>query len=80
MIKFNTPKNGHYIKAEVTLYPNQDVFTIFELMKDICGYTHILLNDEHYIVNVKGHQLIPCKNYSEAQEWCYKFSCTHAMI
>ena len=80
MIKFNTPQNGHYIKAQVTLHPNGDPFTIFHLMKDIVGYTHILLNKEHYIVNVKGHQLIPCKDYSEAQEWCYKFSCPHAML
>ena len=35
MIKFNTPQNGHYIKAEINLHPNQDTFTIFDLMKDI---------------------------------------------
>ena len=80
MIKFNTPKNGHYIKAEISLYPNQDTFTIFDLMKDIVGYNHILINKEHYIVNTKTHQLIPCKNYSDAQDWCYKFTCPHLML
>ena len=57
MIKFNTPQNGHYIKAEISLYPNADVFTLFDLMKDIVGYNHILINKEHYIVNTKTHQL-----------------------
>jgi hypothetical protein len=80
MIKFNTPQNGHYIKAEITLCRNADVFTLFDLMKDIVGYTHILINKEHYIVNTKTYQLIPCKNYSDAQDWCYKLSCPHAML
>jgi hypothetical protein len=80
MIKFNPPQNGHYIKAEIILQPNRDTFTIFELMKDICGYGHILINNQHYIINVKGHQLIPCKDYSDAQDWCYKLSCPYLMI
>ena len=80
MIKFLPPRSGHYIKAEITLHPNGDPFTIFDLMKDVVGYTHILINKEHCVVNAKSHQLIPCKNYAEAQEWCYKFSCPYAML
>jgi hypothetical protein len=79
------PLRKEYILTRVNwnknnLYPNQDTFTIFDLIKDVVGYTHILINKEHYIVNTKSHQLIPCKNYSEAQEWCYKFSCPHTML
>lgn len=69
---------GHYIKAEVQISPIEDYDQLFHL--PFIGWCHILLNGIHHILNCQTYQLIPCKDYSQAQDWCYKFTCKHLMI
>jgi hypothetical protein len=78
-VKLNTlPASHHGIRAEIKMSPVEDTHSIFKL--PLFGWNHILLNEEHYILNCQTWQLIPCKDYSMAQDWCFKFSCQHLMI
>ncbi len=80
-IKLNKelPLGHHGIRAEVSILPTEDIQNLFNQL-DIWGWNHILVNDKHTLINKGGWQIIPCENYQEAQEWCYKFTNKHLMI
>jgi hypothetical protein len=81
-IKYNDVPFGHHsIRAEVILTDACDKYDVlFNKMKQFVGYVHILINGEHTVINQQAAQLIPCRNYNEAQAWTYKLSVPQQMI
>ena len=81
-IKYNdVPFGQHCIRAEVIIHQSEDFYGIlFEQMKKFQGFIHILINDEHYVINQQTAQVVHCDSYDKAQEWTYKFSVPHLMI
>lgn len=80
-IKLNKelPLAHHGIRAQVSILPTEDIHNLFTEL-ELVGWNHILVNREHTLINRETWQIIPCRNYNEAQEWCWKFTTKHLMI